>query len=62
MRVLGGVSLGNRERAVLRSVDGTRLLVGVAPGQVRTRHVLGKTDQDGGFAAELDHAREGETA
>jgi len=62
VQVLGGVSLGNRERAVLLSVDGTRLLVGVAPGQVRTLHVLGKTGQDGAFATELDHAREGGTA
>jgi flagellar protein FliO/FliZ len=62
VQVLGGVSLGNRERAVLLSVDGTRLLVGVAPGQVRTLHVLGKTGQQDDFAAELDHAREGETA
>ncbi|MCB1760519.1 MAG: flagellar biosynthetic protein FliO [Gammaproteobacteria bacterium] len=38
--VVGGVSLGPRERAVLLQVGATRLLVGVAPGQVRTLHVL----------------------
>ena len=38
--VVGGVSLGPRERAVLLQVGGTRLLVGVAPGQVRMLHVL----------------------
>jgi flagellar protein FliO/FliZ len=40
VRVLGGVALGARERAVLVAVGPTRLLLGVAPGQVRTLHVL----------------------
>ncbi len=39
--VMGGVSLGPRERAVLLQVGSTRLLVGVAPGRVQTLHVLG---------------------
>ncbi len=42
VQILGGVSLGPRERAVLLSVDGTRLLVGVAPGRVQTLHVLAR--------------------
>lgn len=62
VQVLGGVSLGNRERAVLLSVEGTRLLVGVAPGQVRTLHVLDATGQGGGFAEQLDQVREGQDA
>jgi flagellar protein FliO/FliZ len=41
IRVLGGVSLGARERAVLLSVDRRRILVGIAPGQVRTLADLG---------------------
>jgi len=45
--VIGGVSLGPRERAVLLQVGGTRLLVGVAPGQVRMLHVI---DRDAGEA------------
>jgi len=40
VRVLGGVSLGPRERAVVLAVDDVRLLVGVAPGRVQTLHVL----------------------
>jgi flagellar protein FliO/FliZ len=40
VQVLGGVSLGAREKAVLLSVGGRRLLVGIAPGQVRTLIVL----------------------
>jgi flagellar protein FliO/FliZ len=45
VRVLGGVSLGTRERAVLVAVDRRRLLIGVAPGQVRTLADLGETDE-----------------
>ena len=36
--IIGGVSLGSRERAVLLQVEGTRLLIGVAPGRVQTLH------------------------
>ena len=55
--VLGGVSLGPRERAVLLQVGKTRLLVGVAPGRVQTLHVI--TDEsngngDGDFSSQLD--------
>jgi flagellar protein FliO/FliZ len=38
--LLGGVSVGPRERVVLLQVDDARLVVGVAPGQVRTLHVM----------------------
>jgi len=38
--ILGGVSLGAREKAVLLQVGKTQLLVGVAPGRVQTLHVL----------------------
>jgi flagellar protein FliO/FliZ len=41
MKVLGGLSLGTRERAVLIEVEGKRLLLGVAPGRVETLHVMG---------------------
>jgi flagellar protein FliO/FliZ len=41
LNILGGVSLGPRERAVLLQVGGTKLLVGVAPGRVQTLYVLG---------------------
>jgi len=63
--VIGGVSLGPRERAVLLQVGETRLLVGVAPGQVRMLHLLG---QDAGtpvaeaeFNGQLKRALEGES-
>jgi flagellar protein FliO/FliZ len=48
IRVLGGVSVGPRERVMLLEVENIRLLVGVAPGQVRTLCVLpGKTPEPG---------------
>ena len=40
MKVLGGLSLGTREKAILIEVDNIRLLVGVAPGHIQTLHVL----------------------
>jgi flagellar protein FliO/FliZ len=40
IKVLGGVSLGPRERVVMLQIENTRLLVGVTPGQVRTLHVM----------------------
>ncbi len=42
LRVLGGVSVGNRERVVLLQVGEEQLLIGVAPGRVQTLHVLDK--------------------
>jgi flagellar protein FliO/FliZ len=56
IRVLGGVALGSRERAVLVAVGGTRLLIGVAPGRVQTLHVLDDAAAeavDQGFAGRL---------
>lgn len=40
MKIVGGVSLGTRERVVLLQVGEQQLLLGVAPGQIRTLHVL----------------------
>ncbi len=42
--IVGGISLGARERAVLLQVGETRLLVGVSPGRVQTLHVLSKEE------------------
>ncbi|OGT01516.1 MAG: flagellar biosynthetic protein FliO [Gallionellales bacterium RBG_16_57_15] len=44
LRVLGGTSLGQRERIVLVEVKDTWLVVGVGPGQIRTLHTLQKPD------------------
>jgi flagellar protein FliO/FliZ len=40
IRLLGGLSVGTRERVVLLQVGTTQLVVGVAPGRVQTLHVL----------------------
>lgn len=42
LKVISGVSVGQRERVVLVEVNDTWLVVGVAPGQVRTLHTLPK--------------------
>ena len=40
LRVLGGLSMGSRERVVLVQVGKRQLLLGVAPGRINTLHVL----------------------
>ena len=40
LRVLGGISMGARERVVLVQVGSTQLLLGVAPGQINMLHQL----------------------
>lgn len=42
MKVLGGMSLGQRERVVLMQVGEQQLLVGIAAGNIRTLLVLDK--------------------
>lgn len=44
MKVLGGLSLGTREKALLIEVENTRLLVGVTPGHIQTLHILDNTE------------------
>ncbi len=40
LKVVGGLSMGARERVVLVQVGEQQLLLGVAPGRVQTLHVL----------------------
>jgi flagellar protein FliO/FliZ len=40
LRILGGLSMGSRERVVLIQAGETQLLLGVAPGRVQMLHVL----------------------
>ena len=40
MKIIGGLSLGTRERVVLLEVGNQQLLLGVAPGRIQTLHVL----------------------
>ncbi len=59
LKILGGLSLGSRERVVLLQVGEAQLLVGVAPGRVQALHVLdqpikaGSQSSHGGFADQL---------
>ena len=65
VKVLGGVSLGPRERAVILQAGDIRVLVGVAPGRVQTLCLLppatdgGAESQEGKpFSSQLDAALE----
>ncbi len=40
LRILGGISLGQRERVIILQVGNKQLLLGVAPGQIKTLYVL----------------------
>ena len=42
LRLLAGISVGQRERVVLVQAGEVQLLLGVAPGEVRTLHVFDK--------------------
>ncbi|MET0089665.1 MAG: flagellar biosynthetic protein FliO [Candidatus Thiodiazotropha sp.] len=53
VRVLGGASVGSRERVVVE-VDETRLVLGVSPGQVRTLHTFESRNEP--FRQQLDEA------
>lgn len=59
LKILGGLSMGSRERVVLLQVGETQLLIGVAPGRVQALHVLDQPleshdHHDGkGFAEQL---------
>lgn len=44
LKVLGGVSVGTREKVLLLQAGKKQLVIGVAPGQVRMLHVLEEND------------------
>lgn len=55
LRVVDALSLGTRERLLLVEVDGERILLGVAGGQLRRLHVLSAPAHPG-FASALHAA------
>ena len=70
MRVVGGLSLGMREKVILLQVGKKQLILGVTPGRIDTLHVLEGDDClsrseppsmsiDGGFAQKLRQAIKG---
>lgn len=44
LKVVGGTSIGQRERIVLVEVKDTWLVIGVGPGQIRTLHTLDRPE------------------
>jgi len=70
LRILGGISLGTRERVVLLEVGEQQLVLGVAPGRITTLHVLAEPlpvdpqqrpkFASGGFADRLQAVLRGE--
>ena len=42
MKMLGGLSLGARDRVVILQVGETQLLLGISPGRIQTLHVFPK--------------------
>lgn len=64
LRILTSLTVGTRERIVLVEVENTWLVIGVAPGQVRTLHTLPKgslpveTAEAGQFGQWLKQFRE----
>jgi len=42
MKIVGGIAVGPRERVVLLEVGDSWVLIGIAPGQMRTLHTLPK--------------------
>jgi len=54
MKVLGGLSLGTREKAILIEVDNKRLLVGVTPGHIQTLYVLDQPGVDSNIESAAD--------
>ena len=61
LRILGGLSVGTRERILLVQAGEEQLLVGVAPGRVERLHVMEKpvqpAEEEGGPAPGQSFAR-----
>ncbi len=55
LEMLAQLPLGTRERAVLVRVGECQVLIGVAPGNVRTLHVLRSTEADAAQAQAQAH-------
>ena len=61
MKILGGLSLGTRERAVLIQVEGQKILLGVAPGRVNIlQNMNAEIRKNNNFDEKLSKAIEGQ--
>lgn len=56
LKIIGGLSMGSRERVVLLQVGSEQLLIGVSPGRINTLHVLEAPLEDAGINAEKTFA------
>lgn len=64
LRIIGGVSMGQKERVVLMQVGEEQILLGVSPGRIERLHVLAKNidvkeaepSKEGSFSAQLSSA------
>ena len=56
LKIIGGLSMGSRERVVLIQVGSEQLLIGVSPGRINTLHVLETPLEDVGINAEKTFA------
>jgi flagellar protein FliO/FliZ len=70
MRIIGGLSLGMREKIMLVQVGEKQLILGVTPGRIQTLHVLendecllkaSAIDAGGGFGEKLMQAMKGKS-
>ncbi len=52
LKIMGGLSMGSRERVVLLQVGEAQLLIGVAPGRINTLHVLEKSIETTGHKSD----------
>ena len=59
IKVIAGAAVGQRERVVLVEVSGTWLVLGVAPGQVRTLHTMPKGHTEQNNEATPSNSRKG---
>ena len=59
LKIIGGLSMGSRERIILLQVGSEQLLIGVSPGRINKLHVLetpledGETNSEKTFAESL---------
>jgi flagellar protein FliO/FliZ len=70
MRIIGGLSLGMREKVILVQIGSKQLILGVTPGRIQTLHVLENgdcmakaqaVDGETGFAQKLMQALKGQS-
>lgn len=57
LKIVDGMAIGQRERIVLVEVGNTWLLIGVAPGQIRTLHTIEKPEDAAGLLSHTNTAK-----